>query len=307
VTLSSVILKNGATTVGTTGGTASFTIVKAPELPGAVTVTSSTHPDPNTAYEATTVTLDWNKESGVDGFSYLLDQTADTTPAAKITDANTTVTYTDKAIGIYYFHIRAHKTDGWGTTTNFTINIKEPDPKVDSTLSSPSDIVIDKSSDFTNNITDGTVTGLVISCTTEPGYTANFTLTPAPTLPEGKVMSAIADENGHAELLLDFPVAAGFHKLTIQGQKDKVLTPISNEVTFEISQALGGTINILTAEDANAPVLAAEKPDTSIYAKIKANPIIAVVCLIPILGIAALAIILIRKARRRSIRRSIEK
>ena len=51
-------------------------------------------------------------------------------------------------------------------------------------------------------------------------------------------------------LLLDFPVPAGFHLLTVPGQKDKVLTPVSDEIRFEISQAKGGKITVLTDADA---------------------------------------------------------
>jgi hypothetical protein len=253
VTVSNVILKNGAATAGSSGGAASYTIEKAPDLPGAVKVSSSSHPDSNAAYEATTIVLSWDKASGVDNFSYLLDQAEKTTPPAKATDANTSATFADKAVGTYYFHIRAHKPDGWGGTTHFKINIKEPDAKIDQSLSKPNNITIVKSDSFVNTIKDGTVTGLKISGKTEPGFTANFTLTPTPNLPEGKVMSATADTSGNFELILDFPIAAGFHKLSIQGQNAKVLTPISDEITFEISQKEGGAINILTDADISQP------------------------------------------------------
>lgn len=246
------LARNGAIT-GTGTGNADFTIEKAPDLPSNVKVSSSSHPDSNASYEATAIVLSWNKEGGVDGFSYLLDQGATTTPTAKITDANTSATYADKAVGTYYFHIRAHKSDGWGGTTHFKINIKEPDAKIDTTLSKPNDIKIEKDSTFLNSIKDGTVSGIVITGKTEPGFTANITLTPAPTIPEGKMLTAIADESGNWKLLIDFSIAAGFHKLTVQGQKLKVLTPVSDEIAFEISQSKGGSINILTDSDINAP------------------------------------------------------
>lgn len=258
VTVSGASLKNAGTVVGTGAGSASFTIAKAPDLPGAVKVSSSSHPDQAGAYEATTITLAWEKAAGVDGFSYLLDQAEGTTPPTKITDANTSVTYADKAIGTYYFHIRAHKADGWGTTTHFKINIKEPDAKIDETLSKPDKIEITKAEDFINNITDGTFTGLVISGITEPGFTANITLTPAITLPEGKTLTALADENGEWSLILDYPIPSGLHKLTVQGQYEKILTPVSDEITFEISQKDGGIINILTSADEQEPIKAVE-------------------------------------------------
>lgn len=273
VSVSNASLKNAGSVVGSGSGNASYTIAKAPELPGAVKVSSSSHPDQNTAYEATTIALEWNKESGVDGFSYLLDQAEKTTPAAKATDANTSVTYADKAIGTYYFHIRAHKPDGWGGATHFKINIKEPDAKINESLSKPSNIKIEKTADFVNNIKDGLVTGIKISGTSEPGFTINATLTPVLTIPEGKKTSAITDESGNFEIILDFPIAAGFHKLTLQGQKEKVLTPVSEEITFEISQKQGGIINILTAQDEQQPQaeVKAAQEDTPSKTKNKVN------------------------------------
>jgi len=250
VNISGVSLEPSA---GSGASGTSFTIQKAADLPGAVKVTSASHPDPNGAYEATTIALAWNKDSGVDAFSYLLDQAEGTTPAAKTTDANTSITYADKAVGIYYFHIRAHKADGWGGTTHFKINIKEPDAKINELLSKPSDIKIERDASAINDVEIGTLSGAIITGKTEPGFTANITLDPAPTLPEGKTLTAVASTKGEFKLLIDFPIKAGFYKLTIQGQKEKVLTPISEVIKFEISLKDGGTINIITKDDIKPP------------------------------------------------------
>ncbi|MCX6810982.1 MAG: hypothetical protein NTY30_04630 [Candidatus Berkelbacteria bacterium] len=295
VSVSSVRLANAGADAGSGAGSASFTIAKAPDLPGAVKVTSSSHPDPAAAYDATTIALAWNKDSGVDAFSYLLDQAESTTPAAKITDANTSVSYADKAIGVYYFHIRAHKADGWGTTTHFKITIKEPDAKIDETLSKPSDIKIEKATDFVNNIKDGLVTGVIISGIIVPGYTAKITLTPTPALPEGKKYEALANDSGDFSLPIDWPIAAGRYTLTIQGQKDKILTPISDPIVFEISQAKGGSINILTDTDINPP-----KSIVSQVANKKYNwkLISEIVAGILVLGLIA-TLIIVRKNKKR--------
>jgi len=282
-----------APSAGNGAGGTNFTIEKAPDLPGKVAVSSSSHPDQAAAYEATTIALSWEKAAGVDGFSYLLDQAEGTTPPSKITDAATSATYADKAIGIYYFHIKAHKADGWGGVTHFKINIKEPDAKIDPTLSQPNQIKFERAGEFVNSIKDGTLTGIVISGTTEPGFTANLTITPAPTLPAGKTLSALADETGKWSLLLDYPVASGFHKLTVQGQKEKVLTPISDEITFEISQKEGGTINVLTSNDEFAPVKAAQSQEkTSAISKTLLFYIVAGIILAAMI---VFLVILIRK------------
>ena len=306
VTVSGASLKNAGSVVGTGTGNASFTIEKAPDLPGAVKVSSPSHADQVTAYEATTIELAWTKDSGVDGFSYLLDQAEGTTPTTKITDANTSAAYPNNAVGTYYFHIRAHKPDGWGGTTHFRINIKEPDAKINSSLAKPSDIKIEKDSNFVNNIKEGTVTGIVITGKTEPGFTANITITPAPTMPEGRTLTAVADSSGNWRLLIDFPIAVGFHKLTVQGQKEKVLTPISDEITFEISQAKGGSINILTDNDINVPVVKAENTKESF--KINKEMLLYGLILLILIIITTVSIIFYKKRlRNNKILRAISK
>lgn len=299
VSVSGVSLKNAGNVVGTDAGGTNFTIQKAPELPGAVAVSSTSHPDQNTAYEATTIALSWDKASGVDGFSYLLDQTADTTPAAKTTDANTSVSYADKAVGVYYFHIRAHKPDGWGSTTHFKISIKEPDPKINESLGKPNDIKIVTDSTAIDDVLLGTLAGITISGKTEAGFTANIKFDPAPTVPEGKSLSILADASGKFTLPIGFPLKAGFYKLTIQGQKDKVLTPVSDEIRFEISLKEGGNINIITDKDSHTPATPAEKAQSFLDKSIPLSTLIYIVLGLVILGL--IVVMSIRFLRNRKI------
>ena len=105
VSVSGVNLANAGSSVGTSGGSSSFTIKKAPVVPGAVTVTSTTHPDQNTAYEATSVALAWEKASGVTSFAYTFDEVADTNPSQESQDVSKT--YDNVAVGVHYFHIKA--------------------------------------------------------------------------------------------------------------------------------------------------------------------------------------------------------
>ncbi len=247
-------LKGGL--VGSDSATESFSIAKKPTPPGLIKVVSTSHPDQNASYEATTIDLSWDKPSGVTGFSYAFDQSTNTVPGAKSQGDGTALSLKDQPVGTYYFHIRAQNGDGWGDTTHFKINIKEPDPKIDTTLSKPSDVKIEKANGFINNIKDGTVSGIKIIGKSTPGYTVTATFLPALAIPEGKSLTAVADENGNFEIIIDFPISAGTKKMTLQGQKDKKLTPISDEVTFEVTQAKGGNIIILTENDANAPIAA---------------------------------------------------
>jgi hypothetical protein len=176
---------------------------------------------------------------------------------------------------------------GNGAVTVSAVRLADNGSEVASGAGSTS-FTIEKAENFTNNIKEGTVSGIVIKGVTEPGFIANINLLPAPTIPEGKKMSAEANASGEFTLLIDFPIAAGYHKLTVQGQKDKTLTPVSDEIIFEISQAKGGSINILTDEDINAPSAAqvvekAKNWQDKIFKNPTALYVIVVLCLI-ILG-----------------------
>lgn len=259
ISVSGVQLANKGPIVGTDSGSQSFSPIRKPTPPGAITVTSTSHPDQNTSYEVTTIVLSWDKPTGVTNYSYLLDQTAGTIPPATATNANTTASYDNEAVGTYYFHIRALNGDGWGDATHFKITIKEPDPKIHDDIAKPQNITITKNTDFKNDIESGTVTGFTISGLTLPNYMANIIFSPTITPPEGKLLSVKADANGSFSFIADFPFKAGNYSLTIQGQDNKTLTPISDPIHFEISQRLGGAINILTAADTNTPIIPAKK------------------------------------------------
>jgi hypothetical protein len=297
VTVSSVRMANDGAEVGTGAGSTSFSVTRAPAPPGAIKVTSSSHPNPAESYEATKIDLSWTKAAGVTAFSYLLDQNAKTTPAAKSTSTNTSASYENQPVGTHYFHIRAQNADGWGSTTHFQINIKEPDAKIDENLSKPRSIKIEKMDNFVNNIEDGTVSGIKISGITEPEYLTKIILTPAPALPEGKKLEVEADENGDFILEMDYFIPAGHYKLTVQGEKEKVLTPVSDEIIFEISQAKGGSINILTEDDINPPKSVAE----TVKASGNYNLILTIAGSALALGLLTLLIILIRKRKRNRI------
>lgn len=295
------VARNGVVT-GTGAGSANFTIERALVPPGTIVVTSSTHPDQNTPYEATTVSLAWEKPVSVTGYSYIFDTVAGTTPPTKAVSTTTSVSYENQAIGTYYFHIRGQNGDGWGPTTHFKVTIKEPDAKINNVLKKPSGIAVKKANSFVNNPTDGTVAGIIISGKTEAGYTAIIKLTPTPTLPEGKTFSAKADSTGNFELLISFPIPAGLYRLTVQGQLEKVLTPLSDEIKFEISQAKGGNVNILTDTDKLAPVV----PKLKWYEKtlqLTKTKVVVALSLLGLIVVAILVMIIVRLKRKRNLKK----
>jgi len=239
--------------VGSSGGTTSFTITRALVPPGAITVTSPSHPDQTAAYEATTVDLAWDKPAGVTGYSHVFDQIADTTPGTAVSTTETAVKYEGVLIGTYYFHIRALNGDGWGPTTHFTVNIKEPDPKVDDALAKTTISGVSITEPYSNDVTAGTITNLTFAGTVESGFTTNVTLLPKPTLPADTKLSSEVSTDGSWQLVIPAALPAGFYTVTAQGQKEKTLTPASEPMTIQLSVAKGGSVTVVTAADATKP------------------------------------------------------
>lgn len=250
VTVSGVRLARSGGEVGTGGGSTSFTITPALAPPGGVTVTSSSHPDQAQSYDASTIELAWSPPAnGATGYSYLLDQTATTEPAATIKDSATSVKYENQAVGIYYFHIRANNKDGWSAATHYKITIK---PTTDSSLATPAITSITTTDTTTNDIEAGTVTGIQIKGTGPAGYAMTLTFAPDLALALDKYPAPIVTEAGDWELNITDPVKAGYYKLTAQGRKDSTVSPSSPAVNFEVSVGNGGQVKIITTADATA-------------------------------------------------------
>lgn len=99
---------------------------------GAVTVTSDTQPDQTKWDAKSDVNLSWDRPAGAYGYSFVLDQIADTVPGNTLdTTTTTTKSYTGLADGIWYFHIKARAQSasaGFGATTHFKIQIDTQKP-----------------------------------------------------------------------------------------------------------------------------------------------------------------------------------
>jgi hypothetical protein len=247
VTVSGVRLARSGAEVGTGGGSASFTITPALAPPGSITVTSATHPNPEESYDASTVELSWTAPgNGATGYATAFNQTADTVPEAKITTTETTAKYESQAVGTYYFHVRANNKDGWGDTTHFKVNIK---PKTDSTLATPAITSITTTTDATNDIEVGTLSGIAIKGTGPAGYSMLLTFTPDLALSTEKYPAPVITDQGTWELTITDPIKAGFYKLIAVGKKESIVSPQSPTVTFEVSVAEGGRVRLITSGD----------------------------------------------------------
>ncbi len=298
VNVSNVKLASKGSVVGTDAGGANFTVTRAPQPPGTVSVSSSSHPDQNTAYEARTIVLSWNKPAGAEKFSYLLDQSSKTTPPTTGTSADTSVTYDNKDIGTYFFHIRAQNGDGWGPTTHFQIKIKEPDPKINDALAKPVIKSIKKNSTFQTNLNDGTLTGLILTGTAEPNYKVLLSFTPSLGDLAPDLLTATADAEGGWKLNIDVPVKAGFYTVTAQGQLDKTLTQVSEPVKVELSLAKGGNVQFITTKDAVPSPVPTPSPNVTVKGSKAGNASLLWALLFAVIATGALGITIRQRNRR---------
>ncbi len=254
VSVSGVRLARSGSEVGSGGGSTSFTITPAPTPPGSVAVSSTTHPNQEESYEASTVELAWSAPSnGANGYSYLLDESASTEPAATIKDSATSAKYENLAVGTHYFHIRANNKDGWSSTTHYKIAIK---PTTDGSLATPAITSIGTTSNSVNDVETGTVTGIKIIGTGPAGYAMTLTFSPDLGISAEKYPAPTIDDSGNWELTITDPVKAGFYKVVAQGRKDSTVSP-STTANFEVRVGDGGQVKIITATDATAAYQAA--------------------------------------------------
>lgn len=99
--------------------------------PTAPSVGSSTHPVTSTWYAADDVTLAWSSSdaNGIAGYSWVWDEASGTVPDLTSEGASETVTFTDVADGVRYFHVRAKDAAGnWGSTTHRAVRIDTTPP-----------------------------------------------------------------------------------------------------------------------------------------------------------------------------------
>jgi len=96
--------------------------------PAGPIVASETHPDQTLWYSNPNVLLKWASESEIDGYSYVLNEEPIDLPDNISEGLKNSVTYTNVADGIHYFHIKALKGGGWGGVTHFVVKIDTTPP-----------------------------------------------------------------------------------------------------------------------------------------------------------------------------------
>ena len=99
-----------------------------PRPPDGVQVFSETHPFTGRWYNNNSPVLTWNQDSGVTGFSIMLDTKPTTIPDNTLTATDTVASYQNLSDGISFFHIKALRRGVWGNTSHYPIRIDTTPP-----------------------------------------------------------------------------------------------------------------------------------------------------------------------------------
>lgn len=101
-------------------------------------ISSSTHSDENTWYFNNDPSFVWTTpqdSSGIAGYSYILDQIAETIPDTVVDTPGNSASYTDVVDSIWYFHVRAKDGAGnWGVPDHYQVRIDTTPPPVPTLL-----------------------------------------------------------------------------------------------------------------------------------------------------------------------------
>lgn len=124
---SKVLLNDGLGTEAIVGlGRAEYNIL--PSAPGGVNIFSDTHPFQSDWYNNKNPVFSWDKDSNVEGFSFILDNKPNTVPENIINTNNTQESYENLTDGLWYFHIKASKGGVWGSTGHYLVRIDTAPP-----------------------------------------------------------------------------------------------------------------------------------------------------------------------------------
>lgn len=123
----SKVLRNDGegTNILTSTGTATYDL-KVPPPEGPI-VKSPTHSDANRWYNTAQVQFVWDPVDRATGYSFTFDQNAKATPDETIDTTTAAASVKAPADGVWFFHVRA-KTDIWGGTTSFPVQIDTTPP-----------------------------------------------------------------------------------------------------------------------------------------------------------------------------------
>ncbi len=97
--------------------------------PAGPALASETNPDQAEWYQNRTVSFRFaNDALGVQGYSYTLSDDPTTIPSDISQGVKNSVTYTDMADGIYFFHVKSLRDGVWGGTSHYSVKIDATPP-----------------------------------------------------------------------------------------------------------------------------------------------------------------------------------
>lgn len=124
---SKILLNDGlGTSANLDLGRAEYTLLSKP--PEGVKIFSETHPIQESWYNNNNAIVSWEKDFGVIGFSFVLDDKPNTIPDNIVDSEDTTKTFDKLDDGLWYFHIKAKKGEAWGNTGHFLFRIDTNPP-----------------------------------------------------------------------------------------------------------------------------------------------------------------------------------
>lgn len=100
-------------------------LVPPPEGPK---VFSSSHPDQNKWYQDGNPVFGWEKEDGVEAFSWSMDRSPFGAPDNSPDGSDTFASYSDLEDGVWYFHVKAKKSGIWGGISHYLVQIDKTAP-----------------------------------------------------------------------------------------------------------------------------------------------------------------------------------
>lgn len=119
---SSVILNDNLNTKASIDyGRAEYSIIK--KVSDGPTIFSETHPSESKWYNNNSPIVSWQKNIGINGYSFELDNKPFTVPDNIVDSEDTTTSFNNLSDGLWYFHIKENKNGAWGTTGHFLIKI----------------------------------------------------------------------------------------------------------------------------------------------------------------------------------------
>lgn len=190
---------------------------------GELQITSSTHPDQNAWYKATTTALSWGLSADAESVRMSISSKPDSIPTRLYSKPISEKVIGDVAEGVWYFNLQAKNKNGWGPVAHFRIQIDTTNPEHFVAAEVLREDSTDPNPVFTFDAFDA-LSGIAVYDISLDGATSTIVQAAATTSPS----SSSTQTSYQLE-----KVAPGDHILSVQAV-DKAGNSISQEVSFHV-------------------------------------------------------------------------